>query len=363
MKNHFNIVNDLGKIKGIGIPKTAFWAIINYCNAVCITCRFYQVPKKSWKYVNYEDARKAIDILYENDFRMISLTGGEPLMNPFVCDICDYINKKGMIITYIPTNGILINNYIAKRLKDADVRLVGISIDMIDKQNMGLTRKIPNLIKVITNARECLENNGIKTYAGILITRQTLDITKILEFVSTMGFDKVIFSYPQTSQLSSFMASTEAENLILNVNEIQRVTEEIKLAKKSSKISIHNPNISLDELVRFFQGAPRKFKCHGGSHLFYLDWNLDLYKCFTLPKRYGNILEMEKIDFKEESCDLCSQQAFRDQDPFYHLAESLKDSKDLLFQGHPITAAKTFLDNDNKDAIKALLEFLKGDFI
>ena len=178
-----------------------------------------------------------------------------------------------------------------------------------------------------------------------------------------MGFDKVIFSYPQTNQLSSYMASTETDSLVLNLNEIQQVTEEIKLAKKSSKISIHNPDVSLDELVRFSQGVPRKFKCYGGSHLFYLDWNLDLYRCFTLPKRYGNILEMEKIDFKEDSCDLCSQQAFRDHDPFYHLAYSLKDGKDLLIKGHPIKAAKAFLDNDNKDAVKALLEFLNGNFI
>ena len=195
---------------------------------------------------------------------------------------------------------------------------------------MGLTRKIPNLVKVITNARECLEHIGIKTYAGILITRQTLDITKILEFVETMGFDKVIFSYPQTNQLSSYMASTETDSLVLNLNEIQQVTEEIKLAKKSSKISIHNPDVSLDELVRFSQGVPRKFKCYGGSHLFYLDWNLDLYRCFTLPKRYGNILEMEKIDFKEDSCGLCSQQAFRDHDPFYHLAYSLKNRQRFI---------------------------------
>jgi MoaA/NifB/PqqE/SkfB family radical SAM enzyme len=350
-------------MKGIDIPKTAFWAIINYCNAVCTTCRFYQVPKKSWKYVNYEDAKKATDVLYENGFRMISLTGGEPLMNPFACEICDYIHKKGMIITYIPTNGILINNQIAKRLKDADVRLVGISIDLPDSQNMGLTRKIPNLIKVIINARECLENNGIKTYAGILITRQTLDITKILEFVSNIGFDKVIFSYPQNNQLSSYMASTETDNLLLNVSEIQRVTEEIKVAKKSSKMGIHNPDISLDELVRFYQDVPRKFKCYGGRHLFYLDWNLDLYRCFTLPKRYGNILEMKKIDFREEPCDLCTQQAFRDHDAFYYLAESLKDSKGLLYKGHPIKAVKTFLDGDNKDAIKTLFEFLRGSFV
>ena len=83
------------KLKGLEFQKLHFGQLLIIVTQFVQLCRFYQVPKKSWKYVNYEDARKAIDILYENDFRMISLTGGEPLMNPFVFEICDYIHKKG----------------------------------------------------------------------------------------------------------------------------------------------------------------------------------------------------------------------------------------------------------------------------
>ena len=107
MNKVISIIKDIKKISSTNLPKTVFWAIINHCNAVCITCNFYHTPKSIWKYVKFEEAKKAIDILYDNDFRMISINGGEPLMNPDFFSICNYIKEKNMIITYVPTNGIL----------------------------------------------------------------------------------------------------------------------------------------------------------------------------------------------------------------------------------------------------------------
>jgi MoaA/NifB/PqqE/SkfB family radical SAM enzyme len=352
------VIRDLEKLGINNIPKTVFWAIISYCNAVCTTCNFYQVPMTSRKYVKFEDARKAIEILYNSGFRMTSITGGEPLMNPDIFKICNYLNTKGIIITYMPTNGILVTKETAKQIKQADIRLVGISIDIDDGKGMGLTRKIPDLRQVVMRAREYLEDAGVKTYAGLVLTRSTLDIAKIVDMALDMGFKRVIFSYPQTLQSSSYLASAEIHELVLDLDQIQNAVDAIKIAKKTSGVSIHNPNISLDELVRFYKGVPRKFKCHGGSKLFYLDWNLDLYRCFTLPKKYGNLLELDRIDFEEELCDLCTQQAFRDHDPFYYLAAKISEMKK-----HPLSAPRLLLNQDTRQALGALSELLSGGFV
>ena len=366
LNSPLKIIEDLEKLGITKIPKTVFWAIISYCNAVCTTCSFYQVPKSSWKYVKTEDAKKAIDILYDSGFRMTSLTGGEPLMHPDLFEICDYLNSKGMIVTYMPTNGILITKEIARKIKRSDIRLVGISVDLDDGHGMGLTRKISDLGRVVTRAREYLEDAGVKTYAGIVLTRSTLDIPRVLDLVSSFGFERVIFSYPQTKQLSSYLASAEMQDLVLNAHEIEGVVQAIKSAKKTSELSVHNPEVSLDELVRHYRNVPRQFKCHGGRKLFYLDWNLDLYKCFTLPKKYGNLLQLGKVeDFDENEglCDLCTQQAFRDHDPFYNLAATFAESKDLLASGHVVAAMKRAMNRETYESFKALREFLNGGFL
>jgi MoaA/NifB/PqqE/SkfB family radical SAM enzyme len=362
MINPLSALKDFEKLRARRIPRTVFWAIISYCNAVCTTCNFYSVPRSAWKYVSLENAKKAVDKLYDNDFRLTSITGGEPLMNPDVFEICDYICKKGMIITYLPTNGILVNKEAAKRLKEADVRLVGISVDMDDSNGMGLTRKIPDLKQTVMAARECLESKGIKTYAGILLTRRTLDISKILDYITTLGFDRVIFSYPQIIQQSTYKASREMEDLVLDVDQLEKAVSDIKEARQSFRGSIHNPTISLDELLRFYKGLPQQFKCYGGRHLFYLDWNLDLYRCFTLPKKYGNLLDIQEIEVETELCDLCCQQAFRDHDPFYHAASAFQNARELATKGRFLSSARALAGRDTRDAFGAVTEFLSGGF-
>ena len=364
MANPIQVLNDVRHLRARhGLPKTLFWAIINHCNAVCLTCRFYLVPKTTWNYVHLEDARRAVDILYESDFRMTSITGGEPLMNPDVFDICDYLHKKNFMITYMPTNGTLVTKRVAGRLKDADVKLVGVSIDMDDGNGMGLTRKIPHLRETVIRARECLEGEGLKTYAGILLTKKTADVGRVLDLVKDLGFDKVVFSYPQLVQSSSYMASRESEDLMLDVDELERVVKAIRSAKRNGDgISIHNPSRSLDEFAKHYEGRPRTYKCYGGSKLFYLDWNLDLYRCFTLPTRYGNLLELGKVDIEEDPCDLCTQQAFRDHDPFYYLGETLIESKNLLAGGHVVSAVRKLATPETRAAYHALYELMTGGF-
>ncbi len=347
------------------LPRVLFWAIINHCNAVCTSCSFYLVPRVSKTHVRVEEAKKAVDVLWEGGFRFTSITGGEPLMNPDVFDICDAIARRGIVITYIPTNGILMDDAAARRLRDADVRVVGISVEPIREDGMGATRKIPKFREVIIRARGALERAGVPNYAGILLSKATRDIPKVLASVAELGFDKVVFSYPQLEQGSSYLASRHIPEIDLTAEEVERMVHGIKAAKRDfPEIGIYNTNESLDDFLRFYRGEPRRYGCWGGRRLFYLDWNLDLYQCFTLPKRYGNILDMDRIDVEEPGlCDLCTQQAFRDFGPFYAAAQGIADARDLALSGHPIQAVRSLVDPQAVDGFRALLEVHKAGFV
>jgi len=116
--------------------------------------------------------------------------------------------------------------------------------------------------------------------------------------------------------------------------------------------------------VRFYRGEPRRYGCWGGKRLFYLDWRLDLYQCFTLPKRYGNLLEMGRVDVEEPGlCDLCTQQAFRDFGPFYAGASALDRSVNLLRAGHPIEAMRAVASDETFGGLRSLLEVYGAGFV
>lgn len=358
----------LRDVRGVyvkGLPKTVFWAIINHCNATCTTCGFYLVPSSQRQYLDLVRAKQAIEILHGSDVRFTSITGGEPLMNPDVFGICEAVTRRGIVITYMPTNGTLVDDVVARRLRDVDVRVIGVSVEPIGPDGMGSTRRIPRLRDVLLRAREALERAGVPNYAGVLLTKATRDIRAIMECVSELGFDKVVFSYPQKIQDSSYMAARAVPEIELTVEEVESMVAGIKAARHEyPEIGIYNTDESLDDLVRFYRGEPRRYGCWGGRRLFYLDWNLDLYRCFTLPRRYGNLLDLGRVDLEEpELCDLCTQQAFRDFSPFYAAGYAAGRAWEHARSGHPLLAAQTVLNPDAVDGFRALVQVYQAGFI
>ena len=357
--------HDLQKVERSGMPKVLFWAIINHCNAVCTSCDFYLVPKASKTHLSLDIAKRAIAILAQSDFRLISITGGEPFMNPDFFAICDAITAQGLEISYIPTNGLLVNEESARRLTAVNVKVVGVSVEPIGADGMGATRKIKNFEQVIVQAREHLDRAGVRNYAGVLLSRATLDIPKTMKFIRDIGFTKVVFSYPQVEQKSSYLAARSIPEVDLSLDQVESMVQAIKEAKRSfSEVAIYNTDESLNDLVRFYRNEQRRYPCWGGRRLFYMDWNLDVYKCFTLPVKYGNLLEMGKLDIEEqEGCDRCSQQAFRDFGPLYSAVQAGVDALSQFKAGHPLQALRTVTSPDNRGGIRAFWETYRGGFL
>src|SRR3989454_2734583 len=276
------LVRDARRAYVPGLPKVLFWAIINHCNAVCTTCSFYLAPRAQFTYTDLERARRAIDVLHESGFRFTSITGGEPLMNPDVFDICGAVSRRGLVIPYIPTNGLLVDDRAARRLRDADVKVVGVSVEMVGGDGMGATRKIPKFRDVLVRAREALDRAGVPNYAGVLLSKATLDIPAVFEFVRDLGFDKVVFSYPQLEQASSYIASRAIPEIQLTTSEVERMVLGIKAAKRDfPEIGVYNTEASPATPPGFFRGGRGGDGGWGGSGWFFLAWGFDPYQGFT----------------------------------------------------------------------------------
>ena len=64
---------------------------------------------------------------------LLVITGGEPLTRPDILDIARHAVKLGFMVVF-GTNGMLINDRMAKELVEIGVMGVGISIDSLDAQ-------------------------------------------------------------------------------------------------------------------------------------------------------------------------------------------------------------------------------------
>ncbi len=85
---------------------------------------------------------------------------------------------------------------------------------------------------------------------------------------------------------------------------------------KSISIEIGNSFIALQTMINKLRKTGSLLPCQAGKRLFYLDWELKLYSCYTFPE-YGSLFDFELDKLEHEPCDACHSQCFRDNSVYY----------------------------------------------
>lgn len=337
-------------------PGVVHFAITNQCDSRCSTCRFWRHDEP--RFVELQDACTAIDVLYESGIRLLSITGGEPLLHPHLVDICNYITRKGMMISYLPTNGRNVTEERAQGLARAGVNIVGISVDPLHSVKARRTRDIDPL--QIRDAREMMEAKGLRTYAGVLLTNHLFPLSDCLDRIKDMGFKRIVFSYPQTDEHSPYQASGQHPMLDLDPTYIEEAVVQIRRAKNS--FSIYNPDAMLDELVRSYRGIPQRHPCLGGQRIYYLDWDLQLRKCFAEPDTFGSVLDMERLPRGNGTCTRCTQQAFRDMSFVLRSYDHVHSIAERMWPGRKNIGGSEGNGNGLLEDLKVLFQLYVGGF-
>lgn len=108
-------------------PISVFWEPTEFCNLQCRHCYTNSGPDKKLT-VDYTAAKKLVDELHDEGIYAIGIGGGEPLLLPFLCDLIEYINHKGMNVS-ISTNAVLLSPDYICRLKAVGTKIIQISVD------------------------------------------------------------------------------------------------------------------------------------------------------------------------------------------------------------------------------------------
>src|SRR5215470_12486595 len=115
------------------------------CNLKCDHCYLDATTKSAGgdDELSTEECFRLIDQIAEvNKGCLLVITGGEPLVRPDILDIARYAVKLGFMVVF-GTNGMLIDDRMAKRLVDIGVMGVGISIDSLDPAKHNKFRGVP----------------------------------------------------------------------------------------------------------------------------------------------------------------------------------------------------------------------------
>ena len=292
------------------LPAVCDFSITNVCNAACDFCGFARDKTLIGpaRYVDTDAYSRALPILYRRGIRYLTLQGGEPLVQPEVVRLVSQTVATGISCAII-TNGWFLSRYI-KSLAAAGLYQLIVSLDSADlaehERNRGLNGLERRLAEGIAQAREY----GLPVKASVTVNR-LVRYDALPETLRRLGFDDVAFSYPRAESFgSTSLVYSEHSHLVdLDRDELLAALEAIRQLRK--QFPVLNPRASLAEVERYVRGEQQAVPCIGGYKYFYLDWNLDIWRCEAWNEPMGSVFDLDRIPDQREPCNACMMACYR----------------------------------------------------
>src|SRR3954466_2199622 len=347
----------LGEGLDHGGPGYLQFGITNLCNAKCDFCGFAvdKFDPKQRRSVTLQEAKDVIDIAVRNHIGYLLFVGGEPLAHKELRPMVHYAAERG-IHPMICTNGSLWTEQNMRDLASDGLSSVIMSIDAHDIAKHEKNRGLPEVCRKIKRANEVFQELGIQTTASVTASKLIDDYDKLPAFLEELGFRSCTFSYPLTNLASSYLSFSDSSLVNYKTEELIQVFEKIKEMKKRSGFPVVNPAESLTEMQRHLRKDKEKFGCLGGHKYFYLDWNLNLYRCHFWETPMCNIYEFDQSKLIRDGCTRCMIDCYRDPSVLQFVAISASDAWQNLKKGRFIQAAKHVCDSRNLTSLKAVWE-------
>jgi MoaA/NifB/PqqE/SkfB family radical SAM enzyme len=347
-------VDTLRLVVETGGPGFCQFAINNACNANCGFCNFARdrLPKDTWHFVTLEEGFEAIRILYREGIRYLVFSGGEPTLHPDLVAFIRYAAGLGINVMVV-TNGGLLKPEKIHEMTDAGLSSLIISVDAASQEVHEQNRGLPGVCDRIRQAVSILRELGMHATASVTMSK-LVDYEALPDFLSSLGFTSVVFSYPLTHLRSNFLGWSDAGLVTHTDDELYEAYEHVKSLKK--RFRVVNPTLSLDEMQRFVRKEEQRYPCIAGFRFFFLDWHLMLWRCHAWHEPMCSIYEFDSSKLIRDGCTQCMINCYRDTSLMQHVAVSVHDSYQAFRKGQVVEGVKALMQRTNVDSLRAVIE-------
>ncbi len=168
-------------------PRLIAWEITRNCNLACVHCRASATNGPYEGEMDTKAALQLVDQIAAVGNPIVILTGGEPLLRPDIFDIARYGTDKGLRMVMAP-NGTLITENMARKMADAGIKRISISLDGATAEQhdrfRGVEGAFAGAIRGIENAKAA----GIEFQVNTTITKTNLkEIPRIMQLAESLG--------------------------------------------------------------------------------------------------------------------------------------------------------------------------------
>lgn len=164
------------------------WEITRRCNLRCVHCRSSsELEVKEHPDFSTEEGKRVIDDIASFCKPVVVLSGGEPLLRDDWFELAKYGTEKGLRMC-LATNGTLVTHETCKKIKEAGIKMVSLSLDGSSPEVHDNFRQQPGAFEGTINAARLFRKNGIEFLINSSFTKRNQDeIPKVYRLAKELG--------------------------------------------------------------------------------------------------------------------------------------------------------------------------------
>ncbi len=216
--------------QGAGAPRSArdrkpvvVWNVSRTCNLRCEHCYSDSRADKYPGELTHEQGRALLEDLAGFGVPAVLLSGGEPLARADTLELATYARSLGLKLT-LSTNGTLIDEARAARIREIGFAYVGISIDGIGETNdrfRGVSGAFDRAMRGIRNCKAVGQKVGLR----LTLTPWTVrDLDAIFDLIAAEDIERACFYHLVPTGRGRVAESLSAEDTRRAVDTIFRRT-------------------------------------------------------------------------------------------------------------------------------------------
>lgn len=278
--------------------------ITDECVLKCKMCNIWKIPKsQQQKPLTFAQAKIILDKLYQwNGPFFLTFTGGETFLDPDLPDIIKYAHSLGLK-TSVNTNGVLIQEKLAKKIINSGINTVFFSIDGLETEHDSI-RGVPGTFHKALNAihqLQRLRKNSPLIYINTVISNNNIEqLPQLIQLARKEKLDGINFQAIMPNFSSHFQERWFQKNpfWIKDTTILKKVLTDIKQIKRKNPTFILNTFEDIDHMYTYFS-QPLQYqksnKCLVGLANMMISTNGDVQLCYEMPK-IGNIFRQNPAE-------------------------------------------------------------------
>jgi len=238
-------------------PFNIVWNFTYQCNLKCKHC-YENAGYRKRQELSTDEAKLMLDTLSKVvgiGLPALSFSGGEPLARKDFFELAAYAAKRIGYIS-IASNGTLITRDNAKRIRDAGVDYVEISVDGTTPEVHDEFRGIPGAFRrTMKGIKNCIDE-GLDTCIATVLHRDNMtELDKIIRLAKQFGLRFMHFNYIPTGRAKAYVELDLTPNERFHVLEtIGKEIIELYLQRKEEELKYGKSTVNVD---MFFSTCPQ----------------------------------------------------------------------------------------------------------